>query len=194
MYYVYVHIRQDTNQIFYVGKGKENRCFSKNNRNKHWKHITESVSYKVNIIASDLEEELAFLCETEMIAKLKHLKINLVNYTDGGEGVSGLKHSEESKKKMSAKQKGRLAGEKNPFYGKTHNDETKQKMSAKKVGTTPWNLNKTEIYSNETKKKMSEAKLGLFQSYIWWNNGVKNTRSPTCPGDGWVMGVLRKPK
>jgi len=194
MFYVYVHIREDTNQIFYVGKGKCNRCFSKQNRNKHWKHIVESVSHKVHIIANNLDEELAFLCEKELISKLKQLGTKLVNYTDGGEGVSGLKHSKESKEKMSAKQKGRQTRERNPFYGKKHDNKTKQKMSELKLGKPTWNAGKKNVYSEETKQKMSNAKLGLFKTYIWWNNGEVNTRSETCPGEDWVRGVIRKPK
>ncbi len=27
-------------------------------------------------------------------------------------------------------------------------------------------------------------------SYPWWNNGVENTRCPSCPGEGWVLGRL----
>jgi len=62
----------------------------------------------------------------------------------------GSKHSEESKKKMSESKKGKMVGEKNPFYGKTHSEETRKKISeagigrpspmkGKKTGKPPWN-------------------------------------------------------
>ena len=40
----------------------------------------------------------------------------------------GMKHSDETKHRMSESQKKRK-GDKNPMYGKNHSDETKQKMS-----------------------------------------------------------------
>lgn len=36
----------------------------------------------------------------------------------------------------------------------------------------------------ESKKHQSE----LIKTYKWWNNGKINTRSSSCPGDGWVEG------
>ena len=49
------------------------------------------------------------------------------NFTNGGDGVSGFKHSKESKRKMSEKKK----GENNPKYwqGKKFSDEHKRKIS-----------------------------------------------------------------
>jgi hypothetical protein len=44
----------------------------------------------------------------ELIDKYKKLGIKLVNITSGGEGVSGLKHSSDAKKKMSEKAKGKI--------------------------------------------------------------------------------------
>ena len=72
------------------------------------------------------------------------------NFTEGGDGISGFKHSEETRKKISESRK-----------GKTHSPETRKKISeANKgenhpmYGKTPWNKGKT--LSDETRKKMSE--------------------------------------
>ena len=42
---------------------------------------------------------------------------------------TGQTHSDETKKKISDSLKGKMAGEKNPFYCKKHSDETKKKIS-----------------------------------------------------------------
>jgi len=61
----------------------------------------------------------------------------------------GLKHTEETKKKISEANK----GEKCYMYGKHHSEDTKRKMSESQKGRK---------HSEETKKKISEAKKGLF--------------------------------
>ena len=90
----------------------------------------------------------------------------LTNMTFGGEGVSGRKHSDEEKQKMSEKMKGKnkgkhhseegkrkisesQKGKNNPMYGKRHSEESKQKMSESQKG---------KHHSDESKLKMSEAK------------------------------------
>ena len=102
MYYVYQHTKADTNEIFYVGKGKCNRAFVKSKRNPYWKNIVAKHGFNVQFIAKDLDEELSFLVETETIDLYKRLNIKLSNMTDGGEGVSGHSHphTEEHKAKM----------------------------------------------------------------------------------------------
>ena len=129
-YYVYKWIRLDNNTIFYIGKGHENRYKKLSDRNKHFKNIYNSVETKVEIIKENLTEQEALDLEVEIIHYLvfeedygididgyrkygntKHL----ANATWGGEGISGYKHTEESRQKMSeAKQ-----GENHPMYGRT---------------------------------------------------------------------------
>lgn len=29
---------------------------------------------------------------------------------------------------------------------------------------------------------------------FWWNNGIRNTKSFDCPGEGWVRGMLMSEK
>jgi len=154
---VYEHLRNDTNEVFYVGIGEEEkRAFSKKNRNKYWKNIINKVGYSVNIIHKDIDWEDACKIEKLLIEKYgrKDLgKGNLVNMTDGGEGVFGLIMSEETRRKMSEAQK----GNKSINFGKTLSEETRRKMSEARKGNTIF-LGKT--HSEESKKKMSEAKKG----------------------------------
>ena len=92
------------------------------------------------------------------------------NFTEGGNGLSGFKHSEESRKKMSKSTKGKnnpmygKTGENSPRYGKTHSAETRKKMSNAQKGKTLSEghkkkiseTNKGKIHSEETKRKLSK--------------------------------------
>ena len=70
------------------------------------------------------------------------------NFTDGGDGMTGFKHSEETRKKIS---------ENNARYwqGKTHSEETRKKMSENNARY--W---KGKTLSEKTRKKISEANKG----------------------------------
>lgn len=44
---------------------------------------------------------------------------------------------------------------------------------------------------SDSLKASKELRSKTISSYFWWNNGEKNTRKATCPGEGWVKGKLR---
>lgn len=44
------------------------------------------------------------------------------------DGGNGKEFSEETRKKISEANKGKMIGDKNPFYGRKHSDETKKKL------------------------------------------------------------------
>ena len=64
------------------------------------------------------------------IAELKRVNIKVYNLTKGGDGVSGYEYTEEERKAMSERMKGKCIGEANPFFGKMHTEETKVILSA----------------------------------------------------------------
>ena len=98
MFYVYEHIRLDTNIVFYVGKGCGGRVRSKDKRNKHWHSIVNKAGYEGRLIAEFNDEELVFLVEQERIDQLRRLGINLANKTDGGcGGTKGYRHTAKTK-------------------------------------------------------------------------------------------------
>ena len=72
------------------------------------------------------------------------------NMTDGGDGITGWHHTEESKRKMRESKK-ILSGENHPMFGKHHSEETKDKIRIAHQGTS---------MSKECKEKMSKAKVG----------------------------------
>lgn len=73
-YYLYQHIRLDTGEVFYIGKGTKklkgnayHRAFTKNSRNQYWNNIVNQTSYKVEILEEFDIEKLCLLKETELI-------------------------------------------------------------------------------------------------------------------------------
>ena len=184
VFYVYEHIRNDTNEIFYVGKGSNDRCFTKIGRNQHWHNIVNFAGFTVRMIFENITEELALELEKELIKELREQGVALVNYTDGGDGVSGYKHTNEARAKMSEKKTGvklepfseehkqkmskAAMGDNNPMYGKEITDEHRARLivSAKAKVFSPEhraNLSKALIgrkLSAETRKKISEAGKG----------------------------------
>lgn len=158
MYYVYQHLKSDTNEVFYVGKGTKNRAFKTTSRNDFWKRIVAKHGLKVEFLAKYIEEELAFLVEAEAIDLYKKLGIRLSNMTDGGEGASGYKHTEEHKSKMVGNQFGKLV-KTNGFKGKTHSDEQKAKWSETRKGVT--SPRKGVVLSDETRSKISQSRMGI---------------------------------
>jgi hypothetical protein len=168
IYYVYTHTRLDTNQVFYIGKGKKSRAYSTHGRNKYWKNIVNKTPYIVKIIADNLCEDMSLELEVFVISEYKTLGVKLVNMTDGGEGVSGLKDTEETKRKKSIratgrkmsvesiqksreKNKGRVSSRK----GVILTEEQKTKISIANTGKSP---------SMEARQKMSQVSKGKKKS------------------------------
>lgn len=105
-YYVYAHIRLDTNTVFYVGKGKRRRAYmSGSYRSLRWNNIVNAVGYRVEFIKTGLSEDEAFSLEREYIKYFKNLNQCQCNYSDGGQGNSGYKFTKSQREKLSKIQK-----------------------------------------------------------------------------------------
>lgn len=94
-FYVYVHRRLSDNKPFYVGKGKSRRAWDCHNRSRHWNNIVDKHGLIVEIVFDSLIETEAFQCEVDTILEFKYFNYELCNHTNGGEGLSGFKWSEE---------------------------------------------------------------------------------------------------
>jgi hypothetical protein len=117
-YMIYLHLRNDTNQVFYIGKGQKNRPYDIYNRNKYWCNIVSKHGFTVQILSYFENEQDAYAEEKRLISEYKSKGISLANLTDGGEGATGMPKSDETKKKISKAKTGvkipSLAGNLNP--------------------------------------------------------------------------------
>jgi len=55
-------------------------------------------------------------------------------------------------------------------------------------------INKTGIHTDDLEKRREWASLGgrRMKGKVYWNNGLENKRSVTCPGEGWVRGIITR--
>ena len=91
-FYVYLHRKATTGDVFYVGKGQDRRALSHRGRNRHWKNIVAKHGLVVEIVADRLREWYAHELECELIALHGRRDLGygpLVNMEDGGQGASG---------------------------------------------------------------------------------------------------------
>lgn len=142
MYYVYAYLREDGTP-YYIGKGQSARAWQKH---KHHKVPSED---RIVILESNLTEIDAFDLERKYIQQYGRKDIGtgiLRNMTDGGDGIMGHKHSEETKKKIALARLGKPTN-----LGKPMSDSQKQKLREHNLG---------KVVSAETGRKISEAKKG----------------------------------
>jgi hypothetical protein len=117
--------------------------------------------------------------------------------------MKGLKHTKETKKKISDRAKNRK-----------YSIETREKMSRTRKGVklklprsleyrTKSSISHKKLYENgyinprlgtkhtdETKDILSEKKSSYNTKCRWYNNGEKNSFTHLNPGEGWVLGRL----
>jgi len=109
-FYVYGYFRE-TGQIIWIGKGHGDRInwiFRRNRiRNGHLANVIIKTLAVVGdiprvILANSLTESEAFILEITLIKIIgRHPDGPLLNMTDGGEGASGLKMTEEQRRNVS---------------------------------------------------------------------------------------------
>jgi len=173
-FYIYFHTSNTTNEVFYVGKGYDRRAFRSNGRNNFWHRVANKHGYSVSLPHTGLTESQAFAFEKEYIAKFGRRDLrtgSLVNLTAGGDGASGVVHSEQWKSNMSAKMKGRVFSEEHrrnqtaAKVGKKRSEEMKMKLSIAMKGRRLTEEHKEKLrlastlrrHTPETRKKMSEV-------------------------------------
>ena len=99
-YQTYIHRRNDTGQVFYVGAGKLYRHKAKADRSVEWKAIAD-MGYTIETLALWETKQEAWEHEIFLIACFRDLKHPLLNKAAGGPSSSGCKHSEETRKRVS---------------------------------------------------------------------------------------------
>lgn len=164
---VYAHIRKDTDQIFYIGIGKnKERAHSQTNRNKHWKRIVNKVGYEVVILKEGVTWEEACNLEKSLIKEYGRRDLGvgtLVNMTDGGEGIENP--SEEVRKKLRYKKSDAHKQLLREYQkGVKQSKETiKKRLSHKFHQTEEYRQKQREAHlgkthTEETKKKLRKPK------------------------------------
>lgn len=173
-FYVYAFFRM-SGVPCYIGKGCGDRWNNRNRtHNRHLQNIfKKEPDLPVVIVRSGISEAEAFEIEMALIAAIGRTKNGgpLVNATDGGEGVKGHSHSEETRRKLRQARNGReispestqktadaLRGRRRPpevgerisaaLKGRRHTPDQVAKNSAGQTGKT---------MSVEARSKISEA-------------------------------------
>jgi len=126
---VYQHRRNDTNDVFYIGIGKnKKRPLSKHHRNKHWVNIVNKHGYSIDILIDGCSWEDACKIEKGLIAEYGRKDLGfglLVNETDGGDGGFGIIVKPETREKI---RKFQLSLNKKGIPGRKQTDEVKEKI------------------------------------------------------------------
>ena len=102
-HYIYFHKRADDGVVFYVGIGIGRRAYRESNRSQFWKRIADKHGYTIEFPHKDLTQDEARQLEIHYISVFGRSDRGtgtLCNMTDGGDGRSGYKCTEETKEKM----------------------------------------------------------------------------------------------
>lgn len=180
-----------THRPIYIGKGKNNRMFDHFKDRKRfntyfYNKLNKMILEKNNPVVIKLKEfdneEDAIKLEIKLVSFLGKRKNGglLYNLTDGGDGISGYRHTEETKqllRLLNIENKSYLRfpdtkGENHPMYGKKHKKSSIDKMSNSKIGTKQseeWIEKRTSKLrgvplSQEHKDKLSESNKGKIVS------------------------------
>jgi ribosomal protein S16 len=136
-------------------------------RNRHHKAIVAKLSrigsaVEVRMVATGLSEEDSFKLENERIVFWREAGADLTNMTDGGEGVSGLKMSDEAKAKMRLAKLGKKQTPEQierrvaPLRGRKQPPGAIEKSAAKRRGKKLSAEHKANISASHKGKVISE--------------------------------------
>lgn len=134
-FYVYAHTRNDTGEVFYIGKGtyknrhaNDERYQLRHGRSDRWRKVVQKAGgFEYHILGEFDNEDESFWAERQMIRYHGRRDLGtgtLVNMTDGGEGLVNI--GQETKEKM------RSAAKTRPR--RPCSESTKEKISSALTG------------------------------------------------------------
>jgi len=87
MAYIYLHRRNDTGAVFYIGKGTGDRATTTKGRNQHWHRVVNKAGFTAEIIVRGLTDDEAYWLEPLLIEA--HGGVDkLTNMAEGGLGLT----------------------------------------------------------------------------------------------------------
>jgi len=178
-YYVY-KITNLVNGKIYIGKTADvrkrwnkHKAAARKKSKKDYTYVHRALNkygfdnFSVETIAEyDLEKD-CLTAETAFI-KLYNTRDRDIGYnlTDGGDGPSGFKPSDETRRKMSEAKKGKYVGEENPFYGKRHTEEYKRQSSKRMKDAYAKNPQKYDQLNIQQCALTTQECLGIQRQYL----------------------------
>lgn len=183
-FYVYVHRKATTGEIFYVGKGTAGRAWTAKSRNVHWHRIVKKHGIVVEILQDGLQEWAALELEIDYIALYGRKNIghgNLINLTDGGdnpphtpESLAAAVKTRKQNPELQAKLKTRLAEmHKNPEWMKKF-----KAMTAERSQKESWKTNVREALKKRTQNPE-------------WRSAVQAARAVQVNNPKWIDAVRK---
>jgi hypothetical protein len=141
---VYQHRRKDTNEVFYVGIGKETSRAYEYGRNIVWNRIADKCGYEIDILFEGISWKQACEIEKGLINDYGRQDLGLgilVNMTDGGDGAS-------------------FPGEKNPMYGVRLPQDIIERAREKQKG-------RIIIHKGRKQKSIKKEDLPMYEEDGW---------------------------
>lgn len=176
-------------RLFYIGKGSEFRSTTRKNRNEKWHDVVSSEGgFKAEILSRWASEQEALDHEKFLIETFRMMGHDIANITSGGQGVSGFKHSHETKEslrkislvngsvdrcKILARDPAMIEKRRKATTGKKRTDEAKAKMANAKLHKA----RKIEVRDQSFDSISALAKfLGMHKTTIrrWVDDGQMN--------------------